>query len=47
MREVTWAVIEEVRSGDWGIAGKALSTEDIEALAAGNGPRLSNLRPMR
>jgi 4-oxalocrotonate tautomerase len=35
MREVTWVVIEEVRSGDWGIGGKALSTEDLKALAAG------------
>ncbi len=35
MREVTWVVIEEVRSGDWGIGGKALSTDDVRALAAG------------
>jgi 4-oxalocrotonate tautomerase len=35
MREVTWVVVEEVQTGDWGIAGKALSTEDIKALAAG------------
>jgi 4-oxalocrotonate tautomerase len=35
MREVTWVVVEEVRSGDWGIGGKALSTEDVKALASG------------
>jgi 4-oxalocrotonate tautomerase len=35
MREVTWVVIEEVRSGDWGIGGNPLSTEDVKALAAG------------
>jgi 4-oxalocrotonate tautomerase len=35
MRQVTWVVIEEVRSGDWGIGGKALTTEGVEALAAG------------
>jgi 4-oxalocrotonate tautomerase len=35
MRGVTWVVIEEVRSGDWGIGGKPLSTEDVRALAAG------------
>jgi len=35
MREVTWVVVEEVRSGDWGIGGKALRTEDVKALAAG------------
>jgi 4-oxalocrotonate tautomerase len=35
MRGVTWVVIEDVRSGDWGIGGNALTTEDIKALAAG------------
>jgi 4-oxalocrotonate tautomerase len=35
MRPVTWVVIEEVASGDWGIGGKALSTADVKALAAG------------
>ena len=35
MRAVTWCVVEEVKSGDWGIAGKSLRTEDVKALAAG------------
>ena len=35
MRQVTWVVVEEVRSGDWGIAGNPLSTADVKALAAG------------
>ena len=35
MRPVTWCVVEEVRSGDWGIAGNPLSTEDVKALARG------------
>jgi 4-oxalocrotonate tautomerase len=35
MRAVTWVVIEEVKSGSWGIAGKALTTADVKALAAG------------
>jgi 4-oxalocrotonate tautomerase len=35
MRGVTWVVVEDVRSGDWGIGGTPLSTEDISALAAG------------
>ena len=35
MRAVTWVVVEEVKSGDWAIGGKALSTEDVKALAAG------------
>jgi 4-oxalocrotonate tautomerase len=32
MRAVTWTVIEEVKSGDWGIAGNPLSTADVKAL---------------
>ena len=35
MRPGTWVVVEEVASGDWGIGGKALTTADVEALAAG------------
>ena len=35
MRPVTWVVLEEVKSGDWGIAGSPLTTEDVKALAAG------------
>ena len=35
MRQVTWCVVEEVKSGDWGIAGNPLRTEDVKALAAG------------
>ena len=32
---VTWCVVEEVESGDWGIGGKALTTADVHALARG------------
>jgi 4-oxalocrotonate tautomerase len=35
MRGVTWVIIEEVKSGDWGIGGNALTTGDVKALAAG------------
>ena len=35
MRGVTWVVVEEVKSGDWGIGGKGLTTDDVKALAAG------------
>jgi 4-oxalocrotonate tautomerase len=35
MRPVTWVIVEEVQSGDWGIGGKPLSTTDVRALAAG------------
>ena len=35
MREVTWVVIDEVKSGDWALGGQALTTEAVRALAAG------------
>ena len=35
MRSVTWCVVEEVDSGDWGIGGQPLTTADVKALAAG------------
>jgi 4-oxalocrotonate tautomerase len=35
MRQVTWCVVEEVKSGDFGIAGNALTTEQVRALASG------------
>ncbi len=35
MRPVTWVVIEEVKSGDWGIGCNPLTTNDVKALAAG------------
>ena len=35
MRQVTWVVIEEVKSGDFGIGGTPLTTEDVKALASG------------
>ena len=37
MRGVTWCVLEEVHSGDWAIGGNALTTQDVQALAAGTG----------
>ena len=36
MRGVTWVIVEEVASGDWGIGGRPLSTADVKALAAGS-----------
>ena len=35
MRGVTWVLVEEVQSGDWGVGGRALTTQDVQALAAG------------
>lgn len=36
MRPVTWVVIEEVKSGDWGVGGKPFSCADVKALAKGS-----------
>jgi 4-oxalocrotonate tautomerase len=38
LRPVTWVVVEEVRSGDWGIAGNGLTTADVHALQAQGQP---------
>ena len=35
MRGLTTVIVEDVRSGDWGIAGNGLTTQDVRALAAG------------
>ena len=34
MRPVTWVVLEEVASGEWGVGGKALTTQDVKDLQA-------------
>jgi 4-oxalocrotonate tautomerase len=39
MRGVTWCVIDEVKSGDWAIGGQCLTTEALQALAAGTAPQ--------
>jgi 4-oxalocrotonate tautomerase len=35
MRQVTIVIIEEVKSGDWGIGGNPHTTDDVKELAAG------------
>jgi 4-oxalocrotonate tautomerase len=35
MRAVTWVKISEVKSGEWGIGGKPMTTEAVKELAAG------------
>src|ERR1700739_2934553 len=39
MRGVTWCVVEEVESGDWGIGGNGVTTADVRAVAGAKGPR--------
>jgi len=34
MRPVTWVIIEDVNSGEWGVAGKPITTEIIRDMAA-------------
>lgn len=33
MRGVTWVRVHEVASGEWGIGGKAITAEDVRAMA--------------
>lgn len=35
MRPATWVILEEVKSGDWGVGGKPTTTADVKARAAG------------
>ncbi len=35
LREKTLVIIEEVKSGDWGIGGKTLTAEAVKRLRAG------------
>lgn len=36
MRSVTFVIVDEVRSSEWGIGGQAMTTDAVRALAAGN-----------
>ncbi|CAN5279995.1 4-oxalocrotonate tautomerase family protein [soil metagenome] len=35
MRPVIWVRIQEIESGQWAIGGDALTTADVQAMAAG------------
>lgn len=35
MRPMTLVVIDEIKSGDWGVGGTCFTTSDVKALAAG------------
>jgi 4-oxalocrotonate tautomerase len=35
MRGVTWVVIDEVKSGDWGLGGTPLTTEHVRGIKNG------------
>lgn len=35
LREATWVVIDEVKSGHWGVGGKPLGLDDVRAIQSG------------
>jgi 4-oxalocrotonate tautomerase len=35
LRQLTWCVLEEVTSGEWGIGGHILTADDVKAMARG------------
>jgi 4-oxalocrotonate tautomerase len=36
LRDMTWVVIDEVKSGHWGVGGNALGLDDVKKLIATN-----------
>lgn len=34
LRDVTWVVVSEVRSGNWGVGGNALGLDDVKKIMA-------------
>ena len=42
MRSVTWVNIEEVKSGDWGIGGQAITAEYVKSIAAKSAAQSGN-----
>jgi len=37
LRPVTWVLIEDVNSGEWGVAGKPVTTEDLRKISVQGG----------
>jgi 4-oxalocrotonate tautomerase len=35
LRQITWCLVEEVASGEWGVGGQPLTADDVKALARG------------
>ena len=36
LRDVTWVIIDEVKSGHWGVGGNALGLDDVKNIMAGD-----------
>jgi 4-oxalocrotonate tautomerase len=39
LRPVTWVIIEEVKSGEWGIGGDPISSQAVKMMAEGKSSR--------
>ena len=35
LRDVTWVIIDEVKSGHWGVGGNVLGLNDVRSIMAG------------
>ena len=35
LRPYTWVLVDEIKSGQWGIGGHTLTTEEVQSLMAG------------
>ena len=38
LRQATWVLVEEVKSGAWGIGGKPFGLSELRAIQAGQSP---------
>jgi 4-oxalocrotonate tautomerase len=36
LRDVTWVIVNPVKSGSWGVGGKALGIEDVKKIIRGD-----------
>ena len=45
MRSVTWCLVEEVASGEWGLGGQTVTADDVKALARGGAAANSDVAP--
>ena len=35
LRDVTWVIVNQVKSGNWGVGGNALGLEDVRKIISG------------
>ena len=36
LRDITWVVVNEIKSGNWGVGGSALGLDDVKKIMAGD-----------